>query len=292
MKNIAIMQRSDNKIDSSSVFPFLDRLISCGCSVYIPEELSDFYSSYGKPVHYCKNGFDKNVIDILFVFGGDGSIISAARENAHYGFPIVGVNFGNLAYMAELEITELDLAEKILCGEYSVEERIMLDVSVIRGDRVLSMKYPSLNDAVLSNGPIPKLISFDLSVNGITAQSYCSDGMVVATPTGSTAYSMSAGGPVLDPHLESIVATPICPHSIGQRPVVFGSDAVIELKNFNCRKNNIYLSADGSEVLSIEPGDIIRISRSEYVTKLIHVKNSPFIKILNEKMGEKRTHMR
>lgn len=292
MKNIAIVQRSDNRIEPSTVYPLLDRLISLGCSVCIPSELSEFYSGYDKEICFFDEEFDKNTIDLLFVLGGDGSIISAARAHASYDIPIVGVNFGNLAYMAELEITELDLVDQILNGQCSVEIRIMLDITVIRGNKTVSMNSSALNDVVLSNGPIPRMISFDLYADGILAQSYCSDGMVIATPTGSTAYSMSAGGPVLDPRLGCIVATPICPHSLGQRPVVFGCDSILELKNFSCRNNNIYLSADGSEVLSLEPGDITRISRSEYTTKLIHVKNSPFLKILNEKMGEKRTQVR
>lgn len=291
MKNIAIVQRSDNKIEPSIVYPLLDRLISLGCSVFIPSELAEFYSEYKKDICFFDESFDKNNLDLLFVLGGDGSIISAARAHAEYNIPIVGVNFGNLAFMAELEITELDLVDRIFDGRCSVENRIMLDITVIRGNKVVSMNSSALNDVVLSNGPIPRMISFDLYADGILAQSYCSDGMVIATPTGSTAYSMSAGGPVLDPRLGCIVATPICPHSLGQRAVVFGCDSVLELKNFSCRNNNIYLSADGSEVISLESGDITRISRSEYTTKLIHVKNSPFLRILNEKMGEKRTQV-
>ena len=285
MKNVSILQRSDNRIDPEKVFPLLDRLNSLGCTVHIPATLKDFYSGYaGKTV--CVDRLDSENTELIFVLGGDGSIISAARENVALGVPIVGVNFGNLAYMAELEVTELDLVDKIIDGEAQIEERIMLDVSVIRGDTALKMKYPALNDVVLSNGPLPRIASFDLVANGVTCQSYSSDGMVIATPTGSTAYSMSAGGPVVDPSLDCIIATPICPHSIGQRPVVFSSDTVLELRGINCRSNNVYLSADGREVLTLEKGDLVRISRSKYKTKLVHVKNSPFLMVLNEKMGE------
>lgn len=292
MKNVEIVQRSDNRIDPSVVYQLLDKLISLDCNVYINTELSEFYSGYNKKICFFRDDFDKNSIDLLFVLGGDGSIISAAREHASYDIPIVGVNFGNLAYMAELEITEIDLVEQILSGNCIIDERIMLDVTVIRGNKTVSMNSSALNDIVLSNGPIPRMICFDLYADGVLAQSYCSDGMVIATPTGSTAYSMSAGGPVLDPRLGCVVATPICPHSLGQRPVVFGCDSVLELKNFSCRKNNIYLSADGSEVLTLEPGDITRISRSEYTTKLVRVKNSQFLEVLNEKMGEKRIQVK
>lgn len=285
--NTAIVQRSDNMIEPQTVYPLLDKLNSLGCNVYIPSQLTEFYSGYEGKLLCAGDSLSRENTDMIFVLGGDGSIISAARKNYSLGVPIVGVNFGKIAYMAELEITELDLVEKIISGESRIEERIMLDVCVVRNGEIICTKYPALNDAVLSNGPISKIISFELYCNGVAAQSIRSDGIVISTPTGSTAYSMSAGGPVLDPCLKCITATPICPHAFGQRPVVFDSHSIIELRNMNCRRNNMYLSVDGSEIIPLESGDTVRISRSEYKTRLARIKNSTFLKVLHEKMGEK-----
>lgn len=282
---IAIVQRKDNKISSGQVFPLFDRINAAGAEVIVSQSLKGFYSSYTGKITFAPDGIEALAPDLIFVLGGDGSIISAARE--FYSIPIIGFNFGNLAYMAELEIGETDMIDRLIRGDYEVEERIMLEAFVNRGDNVIPMSRPAFNDLVLSNGPIPHIITFDLVLDGVRAQSYKSDGMIIATPSGSTAYSMSAGGPVLDPSLDCIVATPICPHAIGQRPVVLSSSVEIVLDSIRWRKDNVYLSADGDEVIELHPGDVVRICRSTKKAKLAHVKKSQFINVLNEKMCEK-----
>ena len=287
MKRIAILQRSDNRIDPKAVYPLFDTLSSLGCEICLPKSVYPVYSGHTGTMCGIGDDLSGENIDFIFVLGGDGSIISAARKNAALKIPIVGINFGKLGYLAELEVSELGLIEKIISGKCDIEERIMLDVSVILGEEVLRTEYPALNDVVLSNGPVSKLLSFDLFANGVAAQSMRSDGIVISTPTGSTAYSMSAGGPVLDPCIRCIVGTPICPHTIGQRPVVFGCSAVLELRNMKCRGSNIYLTVDGNEVISLTENDTVRISLSEHSARLVRVKNSTFLKVLHEKMSEK-----
>lgn len=282
---IAVVQRKDNKIAPERVFPLFDRINAGGAELIVPMNLCGFYSAYQGTMTFAPEGIEALSPDLIIVLGGDGSIISAARE--FNSIPIIGFNFGNLAYMAELEITEEDMIDRLVRGDYEVEERIMLDASVHRGDSVIPMSGPAFNDLVLSNGPVPHIITFDLVLDGVRAQSYKSDGMIIATPSGSTAYSMSAGGPVLDPSLDCIVATPICPHSIGQRPVVLSSSVEIRLDRIEWRKDNVYLSADGNEVIVLQPGDVVRVCRSAEKAKLAHVKKSQFLTVLNEKMGEK-----
>ena len=282
--NIGILQRKDNKIDARKVFNLFDRIIPLGVQMFIPEKISEFYAAYDGKLCFVENDLNQFDIDLLFVFGGDGSIISAAREFCD--IPIIGFNFGNLAYTAELEITDVELIDKLIAGEYTIEERIMLDACVIRDGISIPISKPAFNDIVLSNGPLPHIISFDLSLNGVVAQNYKSDGMVIATPAGSTAYSMSAGGPVVDPSLDCVVATPICPHSIGHRPIVISTSFEICLDNIRWRKDNVYLSADGVEVIEILPGDKAVIRKSDKKAKLAHVKDTHFIRNLNDKMGE------
>ena len=281
---IGILQRKDNKIDACKVFALFDRLRSYGVRLFIPEKIADFYGSYNGELSFVGNNLNDYGLDMIFVFGGDGSIISAARD--FNDIPIIGFNFGNLAYTAELEISDFELIDKLISGDFTVEQRIMLEAYVIRDGSPIPISKPAFNDIVLSNGPLPHVISFDLSLDGVVAQTYKSDGMIVATPAGSTAYSMSAGGPVVDPSLDCMVVTPICPHSIGHRPIVLSSAFEISLDNIRWRKDNVYLSADGDEVIEILPGDRIIIKKSEKKAKLVHVKNTHFIRNLNDKMGE------
>ena len=164
---------------------------------------------------------------------------------------------------------------------------MMLDVVIIKEDgTVIEATSPVLNDAVLSNGPIPKLLEFDVYANGMLAHSMRSDGVIISTPTGSSAYSMSAGGPVMDPELSCICTTPICPHYLNNnRPTIFRGRTVLEVRNARCRGNNIYLSLDGREVYEIEGSDIIRVSRSSCTAPLVRVASDSFVKLLNTKLS-------
>ena len=281
---IGIVQRKDNKLSPERVFPLFDKIISLGSQIILPSYLRDFYSMYSGNLIFADNGIDEFSPDVIFVLGGDGSFISAARN--YCDIPIIGINFGNLAYMAELECYDTDLIEKIINKDFEVEERIMLEATVRRGEKNIKMSKPAFNDIVLSNGPLPHVITFDIVLDGKKAQSYKSDGMIIATPSGSTAYSMSAGGPILDPSLDCIVATPICPHAIGQRPTVLSSSVEISFENIKWRKDNVYLSADGDEVIELSPGDCVTISRSGKKAKLAHVKDRQFLKVLSEKLGK------
>lgn len=203
--------------------------------------------------------------------------------------PIVGVNFGTVGYMAEISHQRPEDIKKIIDGRYNVQKRMMLDVVIIKEDGTVKVaKSPVLNDAVLSNGPIPKLLEFELYANGMLAHSMRSDGVIISTPTGSSAYSMSAGGPVMDPELSCICSTPICPHHLNNnRPTIFRGRTVLEIRNARCRGNKIYLSLDGREVYELEGSDVVRISRSACTTPLVRVGNGSFVKLLNTKLSYK-----
>ena len=222
--------------------------------------------------------------DVLLCFGGDGTILHAARDATLHDVPILGVNMGSVGFMAELERGELSLLTLLAAGEYRTEERMMLSVRVLRGEKVLSEDL-ALNDAVISKGVIARLIDMHVAAGGDRVSNYRADGIILSTPTGSTGYSMSAGGPILEPSMEAIIMTPVCPHSLVARPIVFSRDAEIAVTLQNLADKDTYLTIDGFETLKLRDGDTVEVRRSRSVTRLIKLKNMNFYKILNQKLA-------
>ena len=223
--------------------------------------------------------------DYLVVLGGDGSMIQVARTTMFLEIPIVGINYGTIGYMTALSKDNIEKLHEILLGKHVLQNRMMLDIDVIKDDKSLKAYSRSLNEVVVSNGPIPHLVEFDLYCDGNLCQQIRSDGIIIATPTGSSAYSMSAGGPIMDPALACICATPICPHHLNARPVIFGGDSVLEIRNARCRNNYIYLSVDGKEVFEIANGDVVRIAKSKYTAPIVSLGENSFIEVLNSKLS-------
>lgn len=221
---------------------------------------------------------------LIVVMGGDGSIISAARRSAKYAVPIAGVNFGRLGYLAELEFSERDLLLDIVGGKFITDERMMLEISV--EGKNTSEKLLCLNDVVLSNGPISRLSFFELWCSDTEVAKYSADGIVICTPTGSSAYSLSAGGPLIYQTMECICATPICPHSMTMRPIVFDADAVIEIRYPYCRENKMFITVDGRDNVEVFPGDMVTVKKSSLKTHLARIKNSSFVDVLHGKLAE------
>ena len=203
-----------------------------------------------------------------------------------FDIPIIGINFGHVGFLTEIELGELDLIDRLISGEYTTDERMMLDAVVVDRDGKERVKYTVLNDLVLTNGPVARLITFDVYCDGVKVQTCRADGSVIATPTGSTAYSLSAGGPVLDPTLEGICFTPICPHTLSSRPVVFRGNSEITVSNIKNNNSSVYLNADGKDVIHINEGDSISIRMSEYKIKLVRFKGYGFLSVLNAKLSD------
>ena len=273
MKNILVVANRDKNIPEKNIEELVDCIIKEGCNASV--------------VNYVTKGDNLCNIDLIVVLGGDGTIIEAARATSGLEIPIFGINYGKIGYLADAECGEVGLVKRVLNGDSRIEKRMTLDVTVLRSGKVIACGYHALNDVVLSNGPVPHLLNYDLYCNGRLAQTIRSDGMVIATPTGSSAYSMSAGGPVLDPEMSCIVATPICPHSLHIRPVVFNGESVLEIKNARCRNNQIYLSVDGKETAEICEGDTVRIEKSSISVPLVRVKDRGFLNVLFSKLSEK-----
>ena len=198
--------------------------------------------------------------DAVIALGGDGTILRSATIAAVYDKPILGLNQGRLGFMAGLEISELDLISRLFTKEYEIQKRMMLDVSV-RHNGKCKYRNISLNDVVLSRGAMSHIIDFKIMHNSDACLEYRADGIIFSTPTGSTAYSLSAGGPVVDPSVKSIILTPVCPHSLCNRSVIFSSDSYLDVEPNITFDNELYLTIDGDGVFRMEKEYTIHIKR-------------------------------
>ncbi|MFR5877006.1 MAG: NAD(+)/NADH kinase [Eubacterium sp.] len=225
--------------------------------------------------------------DIAIAVGGDGTTLNVAKKASILGKATLGINAGRLGFMSGLEKNELNLLECLVENKYSVTERMMLKTEIIENGNLLST-YHYLNDAVISRGDLARLIDINVTSEGREVTKTRADGMIVSTPTGSTAYSMAAGGPVLSPDNKCFVVTPICPHSLINRSIVFSSDKIITLSVGNDKNNKSFLSIDGEQSIPINADTNIVISKSQYNAKLIKIKPDNFYEILNKKILERR----
>jgi NAD+ kinase len=220
-------------------------------------------------------------VDLVIVLGGDGTLLSVARAASDRPVPILGVNLGTLGFLTEITLDELFAAlERVLAGEVRVEARMRLDVRALREGRELG-RFLALNDAVLTQADLARMIDLETRADGGEVTTYHADGLIVATPTGSTAYSLSAGGPIVLPELEAFLLTPICPHTLTQRPLVLPHSSQIEI----CvrSRNEVQLTVDGQEGIALREGDVVSVCRSDHPVRLIA---SPFrsrFEILREK---------
>lgn len=220
--------------------------------------------------------------DMVVVLGGDGTILEAARRASSRGTPVLGINMGHLGYMAELEPDELKLLSEVLAGNYTIDERSMLSVERVSGQKH-TIAY-ALNDAVISGGSIARIVDLELYEAETLIAKYRADGLIVTTPTGSTAYSMSAGGPIIDPRMACFCVTPICPHAMGARPLIFPDHARLSVKNTCQREKMLYLTLDGRTNLELAYGDLVHISKAERTARLVNLKGHDFYNKVHKKL--------
>ena len=222
--------------------------------------------------------------DVVIALGGDGTIIHTAKRAACHGKAVLGINCGHLGFMAGLEVDELDLLGQLIRGGYQEERRMILDICVEKGESTRSLSV--LNEAVVSRGALSHMIELEVCNHGEPVVTYHADGVILATPTGSTAYSLSAGGPIIDPALNALLLTPICPHSLYSRSYIFHEDA--ELTVSSASMEPFYLMADGEEGLELQSGDKVTARRSEHDACLIKLKESSFYSVLSNKLLNRR----
>ena len=240
--------------------------------------------SYDLPKDLAFSRLDRELpnADVIICFGGDGTILHMAKAATRYDLPILGVNIGTMGFMAELESTELSKLTSLASGEYTIDSRMMLDVTVQR-DRDIIFHELCLNDVVVTKGAVARMVHLSVACDGVEVMECGGDGVIVATPTGSTAYSLSAGGPIVEPEAHSILLTPICAHDMMSRSIVTSDKRVITLELTRNARRNAFLSVDGGKALKLNMGDVTTVRKSQKETKLIRLKQRSFYDVVNAK---------
>ena len=240
--------------------------------------------SYELPadLHFSRLDRELPYADVIICFGGDGTILHMAKAATRYDLPILGVNIGTMGFMAELESTELNELVGLASGDYTIDHRMMLDVTVQR-ERDIIFHELSLNDVVVTKGAVARIIHLSVACDGIDVMECGGDGLIIASPTGSTAYSLSAGGPIVEPEAHSILLTPICAHDMMSRCIVASDKRVITVELTRNARRNAFLSVDGGKALKLNMGDITTVRKSTKETKLIRLKKRSFYDVVNAK---------
>ena len=261
----------------------VDFVLKKGCEVYVSENFSDVHPDV---IATSSSEMYKSV-DFVVVIGGDGTILRVARSAAIFDTPILGINFGTLGYLADVEkINATDAIEKVLNGDFTIENRMMLEPYVERGCVSHEINL-ALNEVCITNSVCSRMIKLSVEVNGEYFDTFRADGIIVSTPTGSTAYNLSAGGPILSPHTELMTITHICPHTLYARPFVIDGNDVVRIR-VQSNYNNVQMSCDGQSTVQMKNDDVIIVKKSRYVTRIIKTTNMNFYDILRRKMVEVR----
>jgi NAD+ kinase len=279
-RNIGIISRPRRSHLSEVVPPLLSWLEARGIHVTYDQETA---TSLAEPSEGRSREQVAAASDLLLVLGGDGTLLAAARVAAPRGIPILPINMGSLGFLTSFMLEELYPAlEDILAGRLTISERVMLHAELQRGDKILD-KQTVLNEVVINKGALARMIELELSIDKDFVCRYRADGLIVASPTGSTAYSLSAGGPIVHPSVESFIITPICPHTLSDRPVVIGDDSIIEVK-LSAGTESVFLTLDGQKGIPLQATDRVRISRAQQLLKLIQTPNKSYFEILRNKL--------
>ena len=259
----------------------VDFVLKKGCEVYVSETFSDVHPDV---IATSSSEMYKSV-DFVVVIGGDGTILRVARSAAIFDTPILGINFGTLGYLADVEkVNAIDAIEKVLNGDFTIENRMMLEPYVERGCVSHEINL-ALNEVCITNSVCSRMIKLSVEVNGEYFDTFRADGIIVSTPTGSTAYNLSAGGPILSPHTELMTITHICPHTLYARPFVIDGNDVVRIR-VQSNYNNVQMSCDGQSTVQMKNDDVIVVKKSRYVTRIIKTTNMNFYDILRRKMVE------
>lgn len=273
-----VLKKQDSRVQdiARKIIPWLQ---SKGVEVFMDQAAADQC-----PPGTCFSSPDELAakVDLITVFGGDGTLLYAARIVGASGVPILGINLGSLGFLTEVKLDDMHAAfEGMLSGGYQVEERVRLDVEVVRGGQVMA-RHLALNDAVINKGALARIIDLEVSINSQQVLFTRADGLIIATPTGSTAYSLAAGGPILYPTLDAFIIAPICPHTLTNRPVVIPDRDSVEI----CLRfgADVMLTLDGQVGIPMQPQDCIRVRRAESPLRLVLPFGNTFFRLLREKL--------
>ncbi len=277
VKEIGIVVKREDDEMKGRILPLIEYCKKKGINYFILPSQEEKEVTIKDDIKSC---------DLCISFGGDGTLLFASRVFSPYNIPIIGINLGGLGFITELKESEmLESIEAFENGIYKIEERMMIDVSILR-DRFRQYRSTGLNDLVISSGGISRLINIQAYAGKNYIGDYRADGVIVSTPTGSTAYSLSAGGPILEPTMKAFVISPICPHTLGTRPLVIPSENVVKLKVVS-RDREVTATIDGQIAIDLEWNDEVIVRKSKIVTRLVTLGKRSFYDIVREKLSWK-----
>ncbi len=288
MKNIVLAPNPYRDKNFKTARAALQILRDCGMStrLCLPFEVDRGYE-LPRDLRFSRLDRELPNAEMVICFGGDGTILHMAKAATKRNVPILGVNIGTMGFMAELESTELDKLAWLAEGKYTLENRMMLDVTVQRNGDILFHDI-CLNDVVVTKGTVARIVHLSVKCDGTPAMECSGDGVIVATPTGSTAYSLSAGGPIVEPETRNILITPICAHDVGSRCIVASDRRVITVETIQNPRRNAFLSVDGGKAVRLNMGDAAIIQKSQLETKLVRLKQTSFYDVVGAKFKKVR----
>jgi NAD+ kinase len=280
IRTIGIISRPRRADIAAAVPPLMEWLKARKCEVFCDDETATCIPAGAHQRHRQELA---DVSDLLIVLGGDGTLLAAARAAAERRVPILPVNLGGLGFLTSVTREELyPLLEQVLAGQHHVSERVMLQAEVFRAGKRIET-HRALNDAVLNKGAVARMIDLDLRIDGDFVSKYRADGLIVSTPTGSTAYSLSAGGPIIHPVVAAFVITPICPHTLSDRPLVVPDTAVIEVEW--AEGEAAYVTLDGQIGIDLKPSDRVRVTKAPETIFLVRAPKKTYYEVLRNKLG-------
>jgi len=280
MKKVGIVANLHKANALSSVNTIVSWLEQHGAGVLLEQRLGDAMGREGTPLAELPGK-----CELLIALGGDGTLLSVARHACRSRIPLLGVNLGGLGFLTELTISEVvPTLERVWQGQLAVEERMMLEARVEDGAGRVTSRYVCLNDAVMNKSAFSRAVQINLCVSGCYVGTFLADGLIISTPTGSTAYSLSAGGPVMKPTIEALIATPICPHTLAVRPLIFSKDEELKVEVF-ADKSEVTLTLDGQEGRRLVAGEKAFFKRASETTLLACSGDTSFYEVLRTKLG-------
>ena len=276
--NILLIPNFSKTNAEKTVKNICDMLFSLDVKVYMSNKYKDVCSDYN--CEYIEFFTALEMCDIIIAVGGDGTIIHSAKHAADADKPILGVNVGRLGFLASLEPSELDMLKYIISGNYEFDKRMMLKITHTHNGTV--KEYTAFNDIAVTKGALSKIIDLRVECNGNTVGNYRADGLIFSTPSGGTGYSLSAGGPIVDPSIDCIIMTPICPHSLFDRSIIFSPDKVLSVQPKD-GNSDVFITIDGENAVEFCQNDTLTIEKSELYVRLVNIDKHEFYDVINKK---------
>ncbi len=285
--NIAVVINTDKKNAVECAKDIVKIFLENGAKVLMNVSNSPYFKAF-KIEYFNTDTLLFKCCDLAVTVGGDGTIIHTAKISATAKKPLIGVNVGRLGFAADVEPEEIDKLARLLTGDYGIQKRMLLDVTV-KKEGGKEENFLAVNDAIIARGELSRIIDLQVYLNEQKISAYRADGLLFSTPTGSTAYSLSAGGPIIEPEMECILMTPVCPHSLFSRSVLFDSQSEISVKAIISEDNKGVLTVDGQKSIELKPSDTVIIKKSDLFLNLLTLHKRNFYTKLNEKLKERES---